>query len=610
MRKQKKILIDGLHILLASISLPALCQGLDPDDLETGNETKLPDISVTGRLYGPEYGFSWAGPTGPTATTPVLRLKSQGGRGAQTDLSIRGSSFSGAGLAIAGLPLTNPQTEHFHSELPFPSALFLQPRILTGLERKLDSGGHLVGTVGFEFAPAARRRGLLLEAGEAERNSQDLFLQEDFSSGLLTGAAFFLSRETSSENDYKDNGLDRVSGGFHLQAGNDALRADLAFGRQNKQFGARGYYGVNDALPAEEEVDDTMAIVSLRYSGNEGRYTRLTASHRRLKDEYTLFLEGPDYRNSNKSRVSSAAIDGRDGLFVRDLEIYWRVSGFEEDLNSSSLGDHKRETAKLTLTPEARLGSLALAAGGEVNAFSGESPEILPLAGLSFDFNGNSRASISYTEAVRQPSFTELNYESPGSLGNAGLTAQKSAGLTAGIHFGTPGNRIYTGAFARESRNTIDWVKATNNAPRWMAADLGTVETAGLEVEVVKSLGSSLRLSGGYMLIDKDVGGEWHAGRYVLDYAEHEVALAAEWNAGKQLRVLASQSLSKQVRNPERSGGRTAKDGTVRALYSPAGLRGTAFIVQVENVWNDRFEVLPGLGRAGRRFGAGMQMAW
>ncbi|MFA7368908.1 MAG: hypothetical protein WC334_04615, partial [Kiritimatiellales bacterium] len=40
---------------------------------------------------------------------PGVVLNSQGG--SQNDLSVRGSSFSGAGLSLGGMTLRNPQTE-------------------------------------------------------------------------------------------------------------------------------------------------------------------------------------------------------------------------------------------------------------------------------------------------------------------------------------------------------------------------------------------------------------------------------------------------------------------------------------------------------------------
>jgi hypothetical protein len=107
------------------------------------------------RLYA---GWALSGPDSFAAAlgdVPGVRVNSQGGSGVQSDMSIRGSSFSGAGLSVGGLALANPQTEHFNAELPLPSMLFSPPRVLAGLDEALGSSGHLVGSVDLEFRPLA-----------------------------------------------------------------------------------------------------------------------------------------------------------------------------------------------------------------------------------------------------------------------------------------------------------------------------------------------------------------------------------------------------------------------------------------------------------------------
>ncbi len=46
---------------------------------------------------------------------PRVTLNRQGGTDVQADISIRGRSFSEAGLLVEGMALHHPQTEHFHA---------------------------------------------------------------------------------------------------------------------------------------------------------------------------------------------------------------------------------------------------------------------------------------------------------------------------------------------------------------------------------------------------------------------------------------------------------------------------------------------------------------
>jgi len=122
--------------------------------IASGAETNIPTITVTAAAETPESAAIHE----VLRTTPGVVLNSQGG--SQNDLSVRGSSFSGAGLSLGGLTLRNPQTEHFNAELPLPAGMLSRPSVRTGLN---NQGGHLVGTVNFDLLPMSGKK--QVEAG-------------------------------------------------------------------------------------------------------------------------------------------------------------------------------------------------------------------------------------------------------------------------------------------------------------------------------------------------------------------------------------------------------------------------------------------------------------
>ena len=89
----------------------------------------------------------------PLQDTPGLTLRQQGQGNPQTDLSIRGSSFSAAGVTIQGLSLRNAQTEHWHASVTTPESWLEPPRVVTGLDRFRLSTGHPAGSVALSLAP-------------------------------------------------------------------------------------------------------------------------------------------------------------------------------------------------------------------------------------------------------------------------------------------------------------------------------------------------------------------------------------------------------------------------------------------------------------------------
>ena len=117
-------------------------------------------------------------------SAPGVLVNSQGRAAAQSDLSIRGSGFSGAGLALGGVALRHPQTEHFHAELPLPPALLTRPRALTGLRQSLETDGHLAGAAGIDFLPPENQATLAGGGGESGWDWQNGMLGRRF---LLEG---------------------------------------------------------------------------------------------------------------------------------------------------------------------------------------------------------------------------------------------------------------------------------------------------------------------------------------------------------------------------------------------------------------------------------------
>jgi hypothetical protein len=86
------------------------------------------------------------------ASIPGVRLQRQGLGSPQADLRIRGGAFSSSGFALEGLPLFDPQTEHFHADLPLSPLLADRVRLLTGLEQFSAMSGHASGTVDMDLA--------------------------------------------------------------------------------------------------------------------------------------------------------------------------------------------------------------------------------------------------------------------------------------------------------------------------------------------------------------------------------------------------------------------------------------------------------------------------
>ena len=579
---------------------------------------ELPELRVRGDSAARAPSASLTPGLAGALAGPGLRLAPQGG-GAQADLSIRGSSFSGAGLALGGLSLRQPQTEHFHAEMPLPLEWLSEVRLLTGLEQARDVSGHLVGSLAAEFAPIATggmaSAGLSTGGGHDERVVVSRTLE-----GTPWAGALFLSNRDLPGRDYGHNTAETRSGGLHLQyrTAEDQLDATLAV--QDKAFGARGFYGVAPTLLASEETTDVLLIGSWRHDLAEpGDFLRLSASTRRFADEYVLNDTDPDaYRNDHRTRVSSGSADGRLSVVAVSV-ITWRVVAEDERIDSDGvlqgapsdgLGRHARQRLGLLVLPFHEIGPLTLEAGGQVLFFSDGEAMPLALAGGRWAVSEGQEAYVTISETVRQPSFTELDYESPASLGNRGLESEESREVEAGLRSRwSPAVRTRVAVFRRDTEHTVDWLRLAPGG-RWLATDVGDVVTRGLEAEVAWEVAETLRLTAFGEVLRKHSGADFEASRYVFDYPEERLGLGLSWRPAAWCEVSVTQAVLRYAANPARGGDRTGVEADLEVVLRPPRRTDLSLTLACLNLFDDDLELYPGQRRAARTALARLTFAW
>ncbi len=579
---------------------------------------ELPGVDVLGDRVRPA-----AGGSGPATlqeslrTLPRLQLRSQGLTDGQTDLRIRGSSFSGAGLALGGLALRNPQTEHFNAELPLPAALLGTPEVLTGLDQARGTGGNLVGTVANEFQPVTRRGAAEAGVGEVGRNWQNFFWQTPLGEETRygqTGLGVFGGNEHAARTDgRRDNGLNRQNAGLHLQQRKgDEWQADLLAAAQDKEFGARGFYGAPASMPSWEKVEDRLLLGSFRQGDLKDEYVRFTGAWRHLDDTYQLNRFTPTaFDNHTLSDTLSANADG--ALRMSDpLLLRWRAEGENESIRSLGLGDHDRQNAALALLPEWSIREdLRLTLGGKAHVFSGDAPAWLPVAGLEYDVAKHQTLYLSYTETVRQPSYTELYYNSIGSLGSSSLQRQENQTVELGWKGSTRDGEWdwRTAVFHENSQNAVDWAKLVPGGS-WKAMNLYPVETWGTELGGAWHQNEAREFGLSYAYLRKNCIFNGYASRYMLDYPEHDVTASFRQRFGDLCELRVWQGVSFQTDNAVRTGGGTTCPAGVELRFRLPRLGATELVLAADNLWNDNFQTFPGQPGAGRRCSIAIVTAW
>lgn len=585
----------------------------------------LPELNVTGRAESAS-GISDSLPglssTEAAAWIPGISLRQQGS-GAQSDLRLRGSSFSETGYTIAGSTLRNPQTEHFNSELPIPAAVFQPLRIATGIDQAAWGSGHAVGSIVTDFAPIVSGGNAGFSAGEQGTHGthfhwrQRIDCKDDCGPW---GIGLFASRDYRGGLDHHANDIRTEQGGAQIQYLDSQTQADLVGAYQKKAFGAVGFYGSPATRLSSEEIRDILVLGSWkRFLDDDGEFLRVSGSWRHFHDLYTLDDLDPEfYRNTHTTRTTTTAMDGRWNLPL-SLALTWRLYAEDERINSEGiylhtptdgLGRHNRQRYGFTLLPEWSEGRWQIRCGATIVDFSNSSPEILFLFGTVIDLNDRHSARLDYTESIRQPSFTELDYQSPTSLGNRGLENEKSSEWSAALTSRWfPGFTTTCSAFRRHSNHAVDWIRLTPGG-RWLATDMADVDVDGARIEGIWNPGTSWRIETAYQYLHKETLTDYHASRYLLDYPEHDMELRLVWKLTRNWQFNLAQSFLRQKNNPARNGDRTGLLSQAGIIYTPSKPAGFRVGVTVDNLWNDSFEVFPGQESPSRFFSGHIAYMW
>lgn len=545
----------------------------------------------------------------------AIDVKGQALGAGLSDISINSSSFSEAGLSLCGLPVKNPHTEHFNLDVAMPAS-WASGRVLTGMDLARTSSGHLAGSLMLELDRPLSGGGLF----EAGGGSDGLFFArldhlEIFSvSGKIDGwaGAFADYRRSDRIDGYLDNGLDSIAFGARTGLGTENWRGEILATGLVRELGVRGAYGTNEKYPAWEDNTFSSVLAFFGYDNGDGQPVDIALLWSRSEDAYWLDRNNHAFYE-NRHRADSTAVHMRTRRnLAENVHLDARYEAFFESINSRALGDHSRSSGAGAVVPAFSAGNAEFSLGAELSHYSDYPSRLSPLAGVSCAIREKGTIGLSYRESARQPSYTELNYRSPDSLGTAGLPKEIAKTVSADFLYGSrqEGNFAAISVYCSKISHPVDWIKSGAESP-WVATDLEDVELAGASFDLSSRAGKDLRLAMGLAASGKDCDLEYYASRYALDYPRFKAHAAADWHLfGDALVLSFREDVRRHSRNPVRRGDSLGMAFSVEASVSPAWLKGMTVSIGAEDLFNDAFEVLPGQKALGRCLYAGARTVW
>ena len=424
-------------------------------------------------------------------------IEERGSGGGQADLVLRGGSFEQTLVLLNGFRINDAQTSHHNLDLPVPLEAMDSIQVLEGSGSTLHGVDALSGVVDFLTA-APDHDSVFLRAGEGSFESNEETLMAGATRGSLSGrvtAERNFSTGFMIDRDYRNE--DASAEGW---AGSRLGVTDLLFAGSDRSFGANQFYG---NYPEWERTKGWFG--SMRQ--DLGRQTVAAFGYRRHTDEFVLIRDAPAvYENNHIDGSWQASLRRTEKLPAKLSEGALLLVGLEADgdsiqsynfsggVRTFALGIHARNRGAgyvdVDLRPVKKRWSLS--AGAREEIFSGGAQAVFSpeLAG-NFRVANSLKLRASGGYGFRIPTYTDLYYSDPTTLGNPNLKPESAWSGDAGADW-TPSARLSLSAtgFYSQQRDTIDYVKsATPNlylpalcpANIWCADNLNGLRFAGVE---------------------------------------------------------------------------------------------------------------------------------
>ena len=461
-------------------------------------------------------------------------VRRRGANGMQADLYIRGGGFDQTLLLIDGIKVEDAQTGHHTLNMALPLELIERVEVIKGPAARVFGQNAFTGAINIVTKKhTANQVSINAQAGSYGQLHGSVLVasQLENSSHIVQ-----VSRNTSEGYRYNtdyDNQNYFIKSSFNTK--NTPIDVIASF--QERKFGANGFYSSPSAINQYEETQASLIGVSTKFK--KGNLTLKPKVYwRRNQDTYIFVRENPSiYRNLHQTNKVGAAVDG-------SYTSKFGITGFGVDvsevfLSSNNLGDRNRFMTTLFLEHRFKVlnDKLDITPGVAVNYFSDFKFHAFPGIDLGYRLNDDLKiyGNVGYT--YRIPTYTDLYYSDPTTIGNEDLAPEEAIAEELGLKFNTGRFNATLAVFNRDSKKLIDYVKE-NEADLWEAVNIRDLNTKGVEFNTSYGFtlgGFNQNIKGGYTFLKDNLKEVNNFSKYSINSLKHHVTAGLQTQFLKNL---------------------------------------------------------------------------
>lgn len=433
-----------------------------------------------------------------------IDIRKQGLNGMQADLYIRGGGFDQTLLLIDGIKVDDPQTGHHTMNLALPIEVIKRIEIIKGPAARVFGQNAFTGAI--NIVTNDNLESSLI--AKVQGGSFGQFIAEVTGAVNLEDSNHLVHFSKQSSEGYRKNtDFDNTNYVLRSQFNKAKSPINLISAFSERKFGAQNFYGVTSPTAIPYEVTQA-SLLGLSTEIKSGNFTWKPRIYwRRNQDEYIFIRTNPSvFRNLHITNKIATEFNG-------SYESKLGTTGFGLEfskymIQSNNLGDAEREIATLFFEHRFTFFNqmLDVTPGVAVSYFSDFDNKAFPGIDVGLKLSERLRlySNVGYT--YRVPTYTDLNYSDPSTLGNTDLQAERAFGQEIGVKYHTTTLDLTVAFFNRDTENFIDYRRATP-ADLWQPVNID-VQTKGFESSVKYNFITQKvkhQLQYGYTYIDDNI---------------------------------------------------------------------------------------------------------